>query len=63
MEYSEVAIKHLIKRFIYSEQGASSAEYAFLAALIAVAVIVTVQLVGQRLDAMLEEAYRLLAQR
>ena len=40
----------IVKRFIKEESGATMVEYAILVALIAVAVIVTVQVLGQKID-------------
>lgn len=39
-----------IKRFFLEEEGASAVEYGILVALIAVAVVATVYLVGQELN-------------
>lgn len=43
-----------VNRFFRDEEGASAVEYGILVALIAVAVIVTVGLVGQKLDAVFQ---------
>ncbi len=40
----------IISRFIYEESGASSLEYAILLASVAMAVIVIVGVLGQKLD-------------
>lgn len=40
-----------INRFCKGEEGASAVEYGILVALIAVAIIITVAAVGQKLDA------------
>lgn len=39
-----------IKRFFLEEEGASAVEYGILVALIAVAIVATVYLVGQQLN-------------
>lgn len=39
-----------ITRFFNEEEGATAVEYGVMVALIAVAIIVTVQLLGQKLD-------------
>lgn len=44
-------MKSLMQRFIRDESGATMVEYAVLVALIAVAVIATVVLLGERIDA------------
>jgi pilus assembly protein Flp/PilA len=41
-----------IKNFIHEEEGASAVEYGLLVALIAVAIIVSVQLLGNNLSTM-----------
>ncbi|MCW8923635.1 MAG: Flp family type IVb pilin [Gammaproteobacteria bacterium] len=46
---------NMIKQFFNDESGATMVEYAVLVALIAVAVIATVVLVGEALDAKFEE--------
>lgn len=43
-------MSNIIKRFIKDESGATMVEYAILVALIAVAVIVTVGLLGEKID-------------
>ena len=45
----------MIKQFFNDESGATMVEYAILVALIAIAVVATVVLVGQALDAKFEE--------
>ncbi len=44
-------MRNIIKRFIKEESGATMVEYAILVALIAVAVIVTVGILGGKIDA------------
>jgi pilus assembly protein Flp/PilA len=44
-------VSNIIKRFVKEESGATMVEYAILVALIAVAVIVTVSVLGQKIDA------------
>lgn len=44
-------MKGLVSKFIQDESGATMVEYAVLVALIAVAVIATVVLLGERIDA------------
>lgn len=44
-------MKAMVQRFIRDESGATMVEYAVLVALIAVAVIATVVLLGERIDA------------
>jgi pilus assembly protein Flp/PilA len=44
-------MKNLFSRFISDESGATAIEYGLIAAGIAVAIIVTVQLVGTKLTA------------
>ena len=44
----------MIKRFLNDESGATMVEYAILVALIAIAVVATVVLIGQALDANFE---------
>ena len=44
-------VSNIIKRFIKEESGATMVEYAILVALIAVAVIVTVGILGGKIDA------------
>ena len=41
---------NIVKRFIKEESGATMVEYAILVALIAVAVILTVTTLGQKID-------------
>lgn len=43
-------MSNIVKRFIKEESGATMVEYAILVALIAVAVIVTVGFLGQKID-------------
>lgn len=49
------AVMEVIKRFVYDESGATVAEYAILAALIAVAAVAIVYALGQQLNAMFSE--------
>lgn len=42
---------NLMKRFVKDESGATAIEYGMIAALIAVAIIVTLQTVGTKLNA------------
>lgn len=44
-------MKAMMQRFLRDESGATMVEYAVLVALIAVAVIATVVLLGERIDA------------
>lgn len=44
-------MKAMMQRFMRDESGATMVEYAVLVALIAVAVIATVVLLGERIDA------------
>jgi pilus assembly protein Flp/PilA len=44
-------VSNIIKRFVKEESGATMVEYAILVALIAVAVIVTVGILGGKIDA------------
>jgi len=44
-------VRSMLLRFWYEDSAATAAEYAILASLIAVAVIVTVAFIGQDLDA------------
>lgn len=44
-----------IQRFLNEEEGVTAIEYGLIAALIAVAIIVTVELVGQKLDATFQQ--------
>lgn len=44
-----------IKQFVRDEEGVTAIEYALIAALIAVAIIATVQLVGQKIDATFQQ--------
>lgn len=48
-------MKTLMLRFLKDESGATMVEYAILVALIAVAVIATVVLVGQEIDTKFNE--------
>ena len=43
-------MSNIVKRFIKEESGATMVEYAILVALIAVAVIATVTLLGKKID-------------
>jgi pilus assembly protein Flp/PilA len=43
-------MKQLVQKFLRDESGATMVEYAILVALIAVAVIATVVLVGEKID-------------
>jgi pilus assembly protein Flp/PilA len=45
-------MKNLVSRFVSDESGATAIEYGLIAAGIAVAIIVTVQLVGTKLTAL-----------
>ena len=56
-------VKRHLNKNARDEAGATTSEYVILASLIAVAVIITVQLVGERLDKMLDEAVTLLIQK
>jgi pilus assembly protein Flp/PilA len=42
------------RRFLRDEEGVAAIEYGLIAALIAVAIIVSVQLIGTRLDAVFD---------
>lgn len=44
-------MKTLFNRFVKNESGATAIEYGLLAALIAVVIIATLQILGPRLDA------------
>lgn len=45
----------LVRRFVGDESGATVVEYAFLLAFIAMAVIIVVGLLGERLDSTFED--------
>lgn len=49
-----------IKRFFREEEGASAVEYGILVALIAVAIVATVFLVGQKLEEVFNKVQRCL---
>lgn len=49
-------MSNIIKRFIKEESGATMVEYAILVALIAVAVIVTVSLLGTKINQTFQKA-------
>lgn len=49
-----------IKCFARDERGASAVEYGILVALIAVAILITVYLVGQKLEEVFNRIYRCL---
>lgn len=51
-------MSNMIKRFVKDESGATMVEYAILVALIAVAVIVTVQILGTKIDATFQTVVR-----
>ena len=44
-----------LKRFLNDESGATAIEYGMIAALVAVAIITTVGLLGERLDETFDE--------
>jgi pilus assembly protein Flp/PilA len=48
-------MKNLVSRFIKDESGATAIEYGLIAALIAVVIIATLQLIGTRLNARLTD--------
>lgn len=50
----------IIKCFARDERGASAVEYGILVALIAVAILITVMLVGQKLEEVFNRIYRCL---
>lgn len=43
-------MKNLMKKFLNDESGATMVEYAVLVALISIAAIATIMIVGQRVD-------------
>jgi pilus assembly protein Flp/PilA len=47
----EATVKSLVKRFVKGEEGVSLLEYGLLAALIAVACIVVLGLIGEHMNA------------
>lgn len=49
-----------IKRFFLEEEGASAVEYGILVALIAVAIVITVWAVGQKLEEVFNKVFRCL---
>jgi pilus assembly protein Flp/PilA len=48
--YKEVVEMERIKRFLKEEDGVTAIEYGLIAALIAIAIVVTVRLVGTQLN-------------
>jgi pilus assembly protein Flp/PilA len=54
-------VSNIVKRFIKEESGATMVEYAILVALIAVAVIVTVGVLGGKIDSTFQKVVRNMA--
>ena len=51
MRHQEFTMHNLFRRFLANESGATAIEYGLIAGLIAVVIIASVKLVGERIDA------------
>lgn len=51
-------MSHLIRKFLYEENGATAIEYVMIAAGIALASIVTIYSIGDEINEMLPETVR-----
>ncbi|MGD9670497.1 MAG: Flp family type IVb pilin [Hyphomicrobiaceae bacterium] len=54
-------MKNVFARFVKDESGATAIEYGLIAALLSVAIITTLQLVGTNLDAIYQQIVAALA--
>jgi pilus assembly protein Flp/PilA len=62
-EKRDVAMRNLFKKFIGDKSGASAAEYGLILALVGIAIVGGVTLVGQELDATFSDAAGEIAKR